>query len=87
MKKSLIARQVLTLTVAVWLAWSAAAPRAQADEIYWFKDLEKASEAALKENKIMMVDFWADWCAACKVMDEDVYPDAEVHRAQVNCET
>jgi thioredoxin-related protein len=51
---------------------------AQADEIFWYKDIDKASDAAVKNNKIMMVDFWADWCAACKVMDADVYPDQEV---------
>jgi thioredoxin-related protein len=67
----------MVIIFVMMLAWSA--PRtSQAADIFWYKDMQKASEAALKENKVMMVDFWADWCAACKVMDEDVYPDPEV---------
>lgn len=49
-----------------------------ADEIYWYKDLRQASEAAQKADLPMFIDFWADWCAACKIMDVDVYTDAKV---------
>ena len=69
----------LQITLAALLGASSGTARAEeAGGIFWYKDLEKASAAALKENKVMMVDFWADWCAACKVMDADVYPDPEV---------
>lgn len=81
MKASKLFPRPLAVLFAAALAWGALSPRAQAEEIYWFKDLEKASEAALKENKVMMVDFWADWCAACKIMDAEVYPDPEVIKA------
>ncbi len=73
-------RLKMTLALAILFAFGAAGTL-RAEEpggIFWFKDIEKASEAAIKENKIMMVDFWADWCAACKFMDADVYPDPEV---------
>lgn len=50
-------------------------------EIHWYDNLKAASEAAQKANLPMFVDFWADWCEACKVMDADVYTDRRVIRA------
>jgi thioredoxin-like negative regulator of GroEL len=54
---------------------------AHAEEIFWYKDLKQASEVAVRNHLPMFVDFWADWCAACKIMDEDVYTDAKVIEA------
>lgn len=50
-------------------------------EIRWYDNLHEASEAAQKANLPMFVDFWADWCEACKVMDADVYTSPVVIRA------
>ena len=50
---------------------------ARAESVRWYSNLEEASSAAQESNKPMMIDFWATWCAACKVMERDVYNDAK----------
>lgn len=47
----------------------------------WYTSVEEASTAAREANRPLMIDFWADWCVACKVMEKDVYPTDEFARA------
>ena len=54
---------------------------APAEEIFWYKDLKPATAIAAEKDLPLFVDFWADWCAACKIMDEDVYTDPKVIEA------
>ena len=53
-------------------------PAAAQEGIQWYKDLKQATAAAQRANLPMFIDFWADWCDACKFMDADVYPDPQV---------
>jgi len=45
----------------------------------WVKgDLQKALNSAKKEEKIVMIDFYTDWCMPCKILDKTVWQDDEV---------
>lgn len=37
--------------------------------------LSDVLETAKRDNKLVFVDMYADWCAPCKVMDEELYMD------------
>jgi thiol:disulfide interchange protein DsbD len=40
----------------------------------WYTNLEEAREVARKTNRLLMVDFYADWCGPCKMLMRDVFP-------------
>lgn len=48
--------------------------------ISWQKDFEQARKIAAKQNKLIMADFYAEWCGACKMMLQTTYRDRQVVR-------
>jgi thiol-disulfide isomerase/thioredoxin len=47
----------------------------------WFNDFQKATAEAKKTNRPMLVMFSASWCAPCKMMIAQVFPDDKVKAA------
>jgi thioredoxin-related protein len=43
-------------------------------------DFESGYSKAVKENKILMVEAYTDWCHSCKVMDRETFSDSTVIR-------
>ncbi len=56
---------------------TAAKSKSKKKAITWHT-FEKGVAEATKQKKLMVVDFYTDWCKWCKVMDEKTYSDARV---------
>ncbi len=43
----------------------------------WYENLAEAEKVAKASGKLVMIDFYTDWCHWCKVLDAEVYPTKE----------
>ena len=97
MKQTLIA--LVTIAFVGTLAFSMPGPTSKTfnedkDGIKWHT-FEQALALGKKENKMIVVDFYTDWCTWCKTMDKETYGNPEVIRfakeklvfAKVNAES
>jgi thiol:disulfide interchange protein len=46
--------------------------------INWEHSLSSALKTASDENKLVVVDVYADWCGVCRMMDRTIYSDPKV---------
>ena len=51
----------------------AGAPEAGAANTQFQSNSQNAYAQAAKENKLILIDFYTDWCGWCKKLDRDVY--------------
>jgi thiol:disulfide interchange protein DsbD len=47
----------------------------------WLHSEEEALRLAKAEGRPVILDFWADWCTACKELDRTAWSDARVREA------
>ncbi len=50
----------------------------ESSEIQWETNLKAAQEKAIRTNKKILVDIWADWCAACLEMEHTTWKDSKI---------
>jgi len=49
--------------------------------VAWRTDFAAAAAEADTEGKLLLINFTADWCPPCRMMKQQVWPDADVRRA------
>jgi thiol:disulfide interchange protein len=49
----------------------------ESNKIIWL-DFEEGSVKAHDENKIILIDFYTDWCTWCTEMDENTYSKSDI---------
>ena len=47
-------------------------------KIAWVSSYEAAAKSARASKKLLMIDFYTDWCHYCKKLDAEVYPHPKV---------
>ena len=70
MKSALVALLAGFLTVFTVMPGSASTEA-------WLENVEEAVELARSTERNLLVDLWADWCLACKRLEEDVFSTSE----------
>ncbi len=51
-----------------------------ADGVKWEKDWDTALKSAQSSKKMIMIDFYTDWCGWCKKLDADVFQNVEFEK-------
>jgi thiol:disulfide interchange protein DsbD len=69
---------LLLLGVGLRFGWAGMPKLDGARKIEWLRDERAAVEASLRTGKPLLIDFGAEWCAACKELDVHTWTDATV---------
>ncbi len=73
-------RAIRMIALTAWMALLAAPLQAE-DLIPWVRDLQTAQEIASRENRLVLIHFYADDCPPCQRLEQNVFPRPDVARA------
>lgn len=72
---------VLLCVVALYLPFGSKISAGTPSSLDWiYNDIEKGLEQAKQQEKPAMIDFWAEWCAACKEIDHYTFRNPTVEQ-------
>jgi len=66
--------------------WQLFAPATHLEGVVWDSDLEASLTASVASGKPVIIDFTADWCAACKELEHFTYTDPAVIQCSADFE-
>ncbi len=80
---SFVTQGVILPAASHWLPamGSGTATESSGDLIAWETDLDTGLKRAAQENKPVLIDTWATWCANCRVLDKKTFHHPDVAAA------
>ncbi len=75
---------VILCVFAIYIGYGSQYAVQASEELNWKHDIEEGLQIAEEENRPVMIDFYADWCTACKQLDAFTYSNQKVHEALKN---
>ncbi len=75
---SLITQGLILPPISDLVSFQGTGPNMQKEnELDWINDLDKGLQQAKADNKPIIIDTWATWCANCKVLEKKTFGDPD----------